>query len=65
MKLLFVGNQLVAESWFITFEVDWASKYTGVSTAWFSAISVLGGVVGLPSLSVTFLAGQELTMWIA
>ena len=43
LKLLFVGNQLVAESWFIMFEVDWASKYAEVGKAWFSAIAVLVG----------------------
>jgi hypothetical protein len=43
LKLLFVSNQLVAESWFITFEIDWASKYAEVSKAWFSAIAVFLG----------------------
>ena len=41
--MLFVGNQLVPESRFITFEVDWASKYAEVGKAWFSAIAVLVG----------------------
>ena len=41
--MLFVGNKFVAESWFILFEVDWASKYAEVSKAWFSAIAVLVG----------------------
>jgi hypothetical protein len=41
--LLFVGDQLVAESRFITFEVDWASKYAEVGKAWFSAIALLVG----------------------
>jgi hypothetical protein len=40
---LFVGDQLVEESRFITFEVDWASKYVEVGKAWFSAIAVLVG----------------------
>jgi hypothetical protein len=43
LKLFFVGNQFVAESWFITFEIDLASKYAEVSMAWFSAIAVLVG----------------------
>jgi hypothetical protein len=43
LKLLFVGNQLVAEGWFIKFEIDGASKYVEVSKAWFSAIAVLVG----------------------
>jgi hypothetical protein len=43
LKLLFVGDELVVESWFITFEIDWASKYAEVSKAWFSAIAVLVG----------------------
>jgi hypothetical protein len=41
LKLLFVGIQLVAESWFKAFEIDWASKCVEVSKAWFSAIAVL------------------------
>ena len=46
LKLLFVGDQLVAESRFITFEVDWASKYAEVGKAWFSAIaSCIGRVL--------------------
>jgi hypothetical protein len=60
LKILFVGYQVVAESWFIMFEVDLESKYAEVSMAWFSAIAVL---VGFLSWSVTFLTGQELTMW--
>jgi hypothetical protein len=42
-EVVVVGNQLVAESWFITFEVDWASKYAEVSKAWFSAMAELEG----------------------
>jgi hypothetical protein len=43
LKLLFEGNQLVAEGRFITFEIYWASKYAEVSKAWFSAKAVLVG----------------------
>ncbi len=50
LKLLFVGNELVAESWFITFEVDWASKYAEVGKAWFSTIAVLVGCCWVPIL---------------
>jgi hypothetical protein len=43
LKLLFVGYQLVEESWFITFEIDRASKYAEVSKAWFSVKAVSVG----------------------
>jgi hypothetical protein len=42
-EVVVVGDQLVVESWFITFEVDWASKYAEVGKARFSAIAVLVG----------------------
>jgi hypothetical protein len=51
LKLLFVGIQLVAESWFKAFEIDWASKCVVVSKAWFSAIAVLVGCCWVSILS--------------
>jgi hypothetical protein len=42
-EVVVVGNQLAAESRFILFELDWASKYAEVGKAWFSAIAVLVG----------------------
>jgi hypothetical protein len=65
LKLLFVGYQLVAESQFIMFEVDWASKYAEVSKTWFSAIAVLVGCCWVSILGSDILGWQELTMWMA
>jgi hypothetical protein len=39
--LPFVGYQLVAESWLITFEIEWASKYVEAFQGLISAIAVL------------------------
>ena len=50
MELLFVSDQLVSKSRFITFEVDWASKYAKVGEAGFAAITVVEGSCGISIL---------------
>ena len=41
MQLLFISNEFVAKSWFISFEVNWASEDTKIGQTRFASIAVI------------------------